>query len=73
MKGCVNNDALCDELAKLVGDDQLTSFQLYDILRSNYSFESLKTAITVMIAKRAQLDEDPRILADEGALIKEET
>lgn len=41
----VKNQKQRDRLTELVGDDKLTSFQLYDVLHENYTYESIKKAI----------------------------
>lgn len=41
----VKNQKQRDRLVELVGDDKLTSFQLYDILHLNYTYESIKKEI----------------------------
>jgi len=41
----VKNTEICEGLVELIEEDGITGFQLRDILRGNYSFESLRDAI----------------------------
>jgi len=65
----VKNTEICEGLVELIEEDGITGFQLRDILRGNYSFESLRDAILSrqeLNKERRVRTEDPRIIADEA-------
>ena len=64
---------ICTDLEIIVGENQITGFQMFDILHSKKSQEEVFIAIRELIALKAKLDVDPRILADALTLIKDET
>jgi hypothetical protein len=61
----VKNADMLEELVELCEDQSITGFQLKDTMRSNYNFESIKTAIKEQIKKKVLQDFDPRALANE--------
>lgn len=65
----MKNNEICERLVELIEEEGITGFQLKDILRDNYSFESLRDAILSRqeLNKQRQVrTEDPRIIADEA-------
>jgi hypothetical protein len=64
----VKNMSQRDVLVKLVGEGNVTAYQLNDILHSNYTFMDLKKAIKQIISWKNTLGKGPRLLADEANL-----
>lgn len=61
----VKNQDMLEKLLAGISDDEITGFQLRDILSENYGFEKIKLAINNQQRQKVKLDSDPRLLADE--------